>query len=486
MNFFTDPHPTRLERLFDQAVDRHALLAPGDAVLVAVSGGPDSTALLHLLHARAERLGLRIGVGHLDHGLRPESAEEARAVECLAGELGVEVHVERADVHAVRRRLGTSVEAAAREARYDFLRRTAVRHGYSTIALGHHADDNAETLLLNLLRGSGRTGLGGIRPVRDGMFIRPLLQASRADIEAYLRGRGIDWLTDASNADPRLRRNRIRHHLIPLLERDFQPAVRRVLSRAAEVLAEEEVWITGLLQPVVERLLRAEAPGRVALDAAGLAALPPAAGRRVVRAALGRVCGDLQRIGCGHVEAVLEAASEQHLPGGVRVRRTLQEVVFERVAAGGRLLPPAPGPDYEYRLDGCGTLVIAETGEAIRISEVLPGEPAAGFGTDPLTARLDAEAVPFPLTIRNRRPGDRFHPLGAGGSQRLKKFFGDHKVASSERRSCPLLVSAGRIVWVAGHRLDERARVTAATRRVITAERLVAPEPRDDYHAPIV
>jgi len=477
---YTDPLPTRLERLFDQAVDRHALLAPGDAVLVAVSGGADSTALLHLLHGRAERLGLRLGVGHLDHGLRPESAAEALAVERLAGELGLAAHLERADVRLLRRRLGTSVEAAGREARYDIFRRTAERHGYRKVALGHHADDNAETLLLHLLRGSGRAGLGGIRAVRDGMFIRPLLQAFRPDIEAYLRGRGIGWLTDASNADPGLRRNRIRHELIPLLERDFQPAARRVLSRTAEVLAEEEAWITDLLQPVVERLLRAEAPGRVALDAPGLAALPPAAARRVVRAALGRVRGDLRRIDCGHVEAVLEAAGERHLPGGVRVRCSPREIVFERVAAGGRLLPPAPGPDYAYRLEGCGTLVIAETGEAIRISEPPPGAPVAAFGPDPFTACLDAEALRFPLTIRNRRPGDRFRPLGAGGSQTLKKFFGDHKVAPSERQSCPVIVSDGGIVWVAGHRLDERARVTPATRRVVTAERLVASDRRDD------
>ena len=281
-----DPHPTRLERLFDQAVDRYALLAPGDAVLVGVSGGADSTALLHLLRARGERLGLRLGVGHLDHGLRPESPAEARAVECLAGELGVAVHCERADVRALQRQLGTSVEAAGREARYDFFRRTAERHGYTKVALGHHADDNAETLLLNLLRGSGRPGLGGIRAMRDGIYIRPLLRAFRSDIDAYLRGRGLRWVEDATNADESLRRNRIRHQLIPLLERDFQPAARAVLSRAAEVLAAEEAWIDELLQPIVERLLQERAPGRVALDAAALAELPVAVRRRVVRTAL--------------------------------------------------------------------------------------------------------------------------------------------------------------------------------------------------------
>ena len=475
-----DPHPTRLERLFDQAVDRYALLAPGDAVLVGVSGGADSTALLHLLRARGERLGLRLGVGHLDHGLRPESPAEARAVECLAGELGVAVHCERADVRALQRQLGTSVEAAGREARYDFFRRTAERHGYTKVALGHHADDNAETLLLNLLRGSGRPGLGGIRAMRDGIYIRPLLRAFRSDIDAYLRGRGLRWVNDATNADESLRRNRIRHQLIPLLERDFQPAARTVLSRAAEVLAAEEAWIDELLQPIVERLLQERAPGRVALDAAALAELPVAVRRRVVRTALGRVRGDLQRIGFDHVESVLNATGARHLPGGVCVSRTPRGIVIERAAAAGRPGPAAPGPDYEHRLAGCGTLVIPETGEAIRLVEAPPGEAGGPLGGDPFTARLDAETVQFPLTIRNRRPGDRFHPLGAGGSQTLKKYFGDHKVAPAERRSCPLLLSDDRIVWVAGHRLDERVRITPGTRRVLTAERLVAPAREDD------
>jgi tRNA(Ile)-lysidine synthase len=469
-----DPHPTRLDHLFDQTIDRHRLLVAGDAVLVAVSGGPDSTALLHLLLARVERLSLRLGVGHLDHGLRPESSREALAVERLAGELGVAAHLERTDVRTLQRRLGTSVEAAGREARYDFFRRTAERHGYTKVALGHHADDNAETLLLNLLRGSGRSGLGGIRAVRDGIYIRPLLRAFRPDIEAHLRGRGVRWLSDASNTDVSLRRNRIRHHLIPLLERDYQPAVRAVLSRAADVLAAEEAWIGELLQPLVDRLLQERAPGCVVLDAAALAELPVAVRRRVVRAGLRRVRGDLQRIGWEHVERVLDAAGACHLPGGVRVSRTRREIVIERVATAGRPRPAAPGPDYEYRLAGCGTLVIAETGEAIRLAEVPPGEVAAPLGGDPFAVQLDAEAVQFPLTIRNRRPGDRFHPLGAGGSQKLKKYFGDHKVGPAERICCPLLLSGERIVWVAGHRLDERARITPGTRRVLTAERLVA------------
>jgi tRNA(Ile)-lysidine synthase len=464
------PPPSRLDVLFDQAVARHGLIAPGDAVLVGVSGGPDSTALLHLLHARAARLRLRLAVGHLDHGLRPESAGDAAAVARMAAVLGLACHLERADVEALRRRTRMSVETAAREARFDFFRRTAERHGYTRVALGHHAGDNAETLLLNLLRGSGRRGLGGIRPLRDGLYVRPLLRAQRRDIEAFLAARNLAFLSDHTNLDASIRRNRIRHELIPLLERDYRPGALAALSRAAELLAEEDAWIDELTAPLLTGLLRATAPGRLELEAAGFDRLPPAAQRRILRGALQRVQGGLRRVGFEHLEAARAGACR--LPGGLRVTRTGTAIVIEHSVAPARPGPAAPPPQWEYRLPACGTLRIPETGEVLRLAETPPTGAAGG---DPFRVLLDADALAFPLTLRNRRPGDRFHPLGAPGSQTLKKFFIDHKVPDEERRRCPLLVSGDRIVWVAGHRVDERARVRPETRRVLAAERSIAP-----------
>lgn len=464
-----DPPPTRLDSVFDQAVTRHGLIAPGDAVLVGVSGGPDSTALLHLLHARAERLRLRLGVGHLDHGLRPESAADAAAVARMASDLGLPYHLERADVDALRRRMRMSVETAAREARFDFFRRAAERHGYTRVALGHHAGDNAETLLLNLLRGSGRRGLGGIRPLRDGLYVRPLLRAHRSDIDAFLAARGLVSLSDRTNLDPSIRRNRIRHELIPLLEREYRPGALVALSRAAELLAEEDAWIDELAAPLLTRLLRSAAPGRLELEAAGFDRQPPAAQRRILRAALQRVHGGLRRVGFVHLEDA--RAGTRHLPDGLRVTRTGAAIVVERSVAPARPRPDAP-PQWEYRLPACGTLHIAETGEVLRVAET---SPTGAAGDDPFRVLLDADALVFPLTVRNRRPGDRFHPLGAPGSQTLKKFFIDHKVPAEERLRCPLLLSGDRIVWVAGHRVDERVRVRPETRRVLAAERSIAP-----------
>jgi len=265
------------------------------------------------------------------------------------------------------------------------------------------------------------------------------------------------------------------------LEDDYRPGVHATLSRTAEVLAAEEEWIEDLLRPVFERLITDRRPERLALAAADLGALPVAAARRIVRSALQLVRGDLGRIGFAHVEQIIHlsrlsgAAGPVHLPGNLRVLRHQDQLVFARQDPGLVLeTPQTPPGDYEYSLPEGGLLTIRETGDRIRLSEVLRHDVADPKAADAQTAFLDRDAVQFPVTIRNRRPGDRFYPLGAGGSQKLKKFFNDHKVPDAERRRCPLLVSSGRILWVAGHRIDHQARISPLTRRVLKAEVLVA------------
>ena len=457
------------------------MIAAGDSILVGVSGGPDSVALLHLLLARVQRYQLRLGVAHLDHSLRPESERDADFVRRMAVGLGLAVYMDKIDVVRMQRQLHLSLEEAARKARYDFFQRTAGQHGYAKVAIGHHADDNAETLLLHLLRGSGRLGLGGIRPIRQGVYIRPLIRAGRTDIENYLRIRGSAFLNDRTNTDSAMLRNRIRQRLIPLLESDYRPGLRAILSRTAEVLAAEEEWIEELLRPVFERLITDRRPEGLALAAAGIGELPLAAARRIVRSALRLARGDLGRIGFAHVEQIIHLsrlsgeAGPVHLPGNLRVLRHQDQLVFAQQDPGRVFEPPRTLPgDYEYSLPEGGVLMIRETGDRIRLSEVPRHALADPTVADAQTAFLDRDAVQFPVTIRNRRPGDRFNPLGAGGSQKLKKFFCDHKVPDAERRRCPLLVSGGRILWVAGHRIDHQARIKPLTRRVLKAEVLVA------------
>ncbi len=469
----------RLDRLVDRLVDQHRLLSGGEAVLVGVSGGPDSVALLLLLAERAPGRGVRLGIAHLHHGLRPEADRDEEFVRRLAVELRLPVHVRRADVRAHRQRHRLSLEEAARALRYAFLEDVLAAHGYTKIALGHHADDNAETLLLNLLRGSGPLGLAGIPAVRDNRYIRPLLMAQRADIEAYLAARGIQAVNDASNVAETFRRNRIRHRLIPQLERDYHPQVRRVLGRTSLILQAEEEWLEALIDPIYENALVDAGAGWVGLSAASLRRMPAAAGRRVIRRALRHAKGDLRRIGFDHVERVRAlaqrpAAGPLHLPGGVRVRsrdETIAVWVGEAAAAG---RDPAPPPDFAYPLAGCGALRIRETGDELVLAEVAVEAIPAPWPADPRQAYMDIDAVAFPLVVRNGRPGDRFAPLGTAGTQTLKKYFIDHKVDRAERRRCPLLLGGGRILWIAGHRLDRSAAVTPQTRRVIKAERRVA------------
>lgn len=482
----TGAHPaSRLERLVDEAVARHGLIAEGDGILIGVSGGPDSVALLHLLAARASAGRLRLGVAHLDHGLRPESVRDAEFVRTMAVGLGLDVYVERVDVAGMQQRSHLPLEEAAREVRYGFFRKTAGRHGYAKVALGHHADDNAETLLLHLLRGSGRLGLGSIRAIREGVYIRPLIRATRSDIEQYLRIRKLPFLTDCTNTDTAILRNRIRHRLFPLLESDYQPGVRAILSRTAEVLADEEDWIEGLLRPFMARMTTGDRPGRLTIAAADFGQMPVAAARRIVRAAVRRVQGNLRRIGFAHVEQIIHLSRRRgeagplHLPGDVRVRIEQDELVFERRAATGvPALPRESSGDYEYTLSGCGVLAIRETGDRLSLCEVPRDALADPKTAGPQTAFLDRDAVHFPVTVRNRRPGDRFAPLGAGGTQKLKKFFSDHKVPAAVRRCCPLLVSDGRILWVSGYRIDQQARVGRHTRAVLKAELSLA-KPQD-------
>lgn len=465
--------PVRLEQRFDETVARYDLIARGDAVLVAVSGGPDSVALLHLVAERKSKWQLRVGVAHLDHGLREESARDADFVRMLAERHALTLHTERVDVRDLQCRRRLSIEAAGREARYRFFKQTVERRGFNKVALAHHADDNAETLLLNLLRGSGRLGLGGMPPMREGCFIRPLIRADRAEVLDYLRRRGLPALADPSNDYNGFLRNRIRNQLIPLLEKDYQPGVRAVLQRSAEALREEEEWIESQIQPLFEQTVLARPPGPLALDVMVLRRFAPAAQRRIVRAGLHLVQGDLRRIAFAHIAAILDLVDRPgdggplHLPENLRVRRR------DNVLTIGRGDAPDAG-DYSYQMDRCGMVTVAETGEGIALTAIEPEQAANPSDAGPLTVFLDAAAVEFPVTIRNFRPGDRFAPLGLDGTQKLKKFFIDHKVPRDRRRRCPLLLSQGRILWVAGHRVSHCARLNDRTRQVLKAELILA------------
>ena len=482
---------TRCIRTAEQALATHKMIAEGGAVLVAVSGGPDSMALLHALLRLAPEKRLRLGVAHLNHRLRPGDAESDEVlVHQTASAAGLSYFTEKADVLEIRRTRGLSTEEAAREARYQFLEKTARTHGFSAIALGHHADDNAELVLMNLLRGSGPLGLAGMPPKRvflpaepgqgEILLIRPFLSIYRKEILAFIAENNIPSVTDKTNTDLRYRRNRIRRELLPLIREHYNPNIDDTLNRTARILRFEKEWADHLLAPYFENAEQAGPDEGIVLSRFEICATHRAAGRRIVRMAIERAKGDLRQIGFRHIDAILTLASRSgasgslDLPGRMRVTVRNERLVFKKEARPLRQIPPritgGDSVNFQHHLENPGNLFIPEVHITVRAamipSDIRPDFRNAGHRT----AFFDMDAMSFPLTVRSPEPGDRFTPLGMTGRQKLKKYFIDHKIPADQRTRCPVLESDGRLVWLMGYRMEDAVKITAKTKRVLKVE----------------
>ena len=455
--------------------------AGASSLVVAVSGGPDSMALLHaLLHLRG-RMGLSLRGAHLDHGLRGDAgAADAAFVADIFADAGVPYDVEKADVAAYRAAHRLSLEQAAREVRYAFLARVYREHGADAVALGHTADDQGETILMHVVRGSGLTGLRGMepwssRPV-DGTevrFVRPLLGLPRADTEAYCRALGLRPRTDESNRSPDFTRNRVRTELLPLLE-ELNPAVRDALLRLSTAAARELSY----LDAEVDRLWEDAAEvrdDRVALDRSTVARLPKALRTHVLRRAVAAVKGDLDGVHLSHADDMMRllkgpAGRAIDLPGGLRFHVGYDEAIVARADAD---LCPLPRLDGEHPLTAPGETRVGAWTIVIRLADRpdddalrLPRDGRAGGYADPV-ARMSLRALAGGLVLRTRRPGDSFHPLGAPGRKKLQDFMVDAKVPASWRDRVPLVVTPRGIAWVAGWRIAEWCRVTPEDRQIV-------------------
>jgi tRNA(Ile)-lysidine synthase len=457
------------------------MLKPGDSVLVGVSGGPDSVALFHLLLTFAPRFPLRLGVAHLNHCLRQnDSDKDAEFVASLAGGFDIPCYIHKANVRKYQIENKLSLEEAARRVRHTFLNKMAEKNRFNKIALGHHFDDNAELVLMNLFRGSGPLGISGIPPVRDGKIIRPLLQSNRSQIIAFLDQNGLKYISDASNRDTRFLRNRIRHDLIPLLKTSYNPKISQSLNRLASIIRSEEEWIEDVIHPLFEKAAINIQDGRIALSVSILNQIHVAAQRRIIRKAISKIKGNLKRIGLTHIDSAIDLVESGpvygniDLPDRIRIQRKGDVLLFSREKNRLRNADVTSGRAemfaFEYRIEKPESIFIKEINAHIKFTEMgienLPDLSRTGQNT----GFFDRDALSFPLVLRNFRHGDRFTPLGMTGTQKIKKFFIDKKVPGKERIKCPILLCRGKIIWVAGYRIDESVKVKPTTKNVLKVE----------------
>jgi tRNA(Ile)-lysidine synthase len=471
----------------------HSLWDGDTRVLAAASGGSDSIAMLLLLHDLHSRSEVRLdAVAHLNHAIRAEADADEAFCRDLAHDLGIPFVSSRVDVPALARRRRQSIEVAARGARRRFLDEVMQSRGADRIATAHTQDDQAETVLLRLLRGAGRRGLGAIAPSR-GRLIRPVLWATRQELRRELERRGQRWREDSTNADVNHPRNRVRHELLPYLERHFNPAVRASLARTADLARSDEELLARHAAAAAVHVVQVT-DGSARLDLPALARLPGAVARRVVLNALSAVRPQTSGA-LGHVEAVLDVAAGRRGGAdiaGLRVEHSRESVVLVRrdprgsVPARFQADLPIPG---EVRLPGIGIVIQAEGPFAT--DAVGPGGAAGDLGST--AGRLErgdvlvaADGLGPTLIVRSRQPGDRLRPLGLGGSKKLQDLLVDRKVDRRERDNVPIVTdTSGRIVWVAGHAIGEEFRVTDRTNAVIIlklrriSSRIRQPAPSD-------
>lgn len=427
-------------------------LGPGERILVAVSGGPDSMALLHLFLRWDKE---RIGVFHLNHRFRAEAAEEARFVADYAERFSVPAHITSYDINRYLRQSGDSKQQGARKIRYRLLRACAEKEGYARIALGHHGDDQAETVLMRLLRGSGLHGLGGIPPMR-GPFIRPLLAMAKTDIINYCKEFEIPYVEDASNWEPVYLRNKIRHELLPLLEREYNPEITRQLIQLATLAREDELELQRQAEAICSQHSSWDG-GQIRFKRGVFGCLSVAMQRRVLRALLAKYRGNLRRIGFNHIE--------------IWRRNLLKNSAFSLSLP---RIPVSATADFIYVGEFVG-----ENWEPGVLA--VPGEIQAGaftikaelFSADKLPARcgqsedFDYEKLSFPLLVRPRQDGDRLHPFGASGTKKVKDLLIEARVPADRRDYLPIVCDQKKIIWIPTVRRGDAAPLTEATKSVV-------------------
>jgi len=511
---------------FKETLRRYRLIRAGDHVLLAFSGGADSTALLALLLELQKESFFQLSLAHFNHLLRKNAVHDEEFVLDMARRFALPFYAGREDVGAYAKKNNRSVEEAGRLLRYEFLKRTAAKIGANKIATAHTMTDQAETFIMRLLRGSGSRGLGGIYPAVDGLIIRPLIGIERSEIERFLKRMKLPFRRDESNRDKRYLRNKIRLVLMPYLRKYFEPGIVPLLARTAEILREEDDFVEKAVVREEKRILtdiktgsplktaagkylrkmdangfsadreaaasesgeagRATMRGlsspenELALDAQALGRLHPALARRLVRNFIVFHKGDLRRISFKDIETILDLSEGKVFPvkKGLVLRRAGGLIIRVPDGTGGggnssisSSRPVRPGFDHVYLWDGAGEIDIPEAGIRLRGRRISKKKAASIPFDDGVRAFVDVDKVKFPLLIRGRAEGDRYRSIGSPGRKKLKEILRQRRVPVWQRDALPVFLSADEIVWVPGCPVGEAFKVGIETKKVLLIER---------------
>jgi tRNA(Ile)-lysidine synthase len=447
-----------------ETLKKHSMIASGDRILIGLSGGADSACLLTLLNTLSAEYDIGVSAAYIDHGLRPdEIPNEIDFCRQLCSGLGIDFTTRSIEPAAFAKQEGLSKQDASRELRYKALQDIASEKSCNKIALAHNADDLAETVLMHLIRGSGPLGLAGIPPVRKS-FIRPLIGISRKEVEAHINKEGTGYMTDSSNMKDDYLRNRIRHFIVPAIKninKDFIATV----SRTTDIIREEERYLEIQVTKTLMKLISRKSDSTIELFLLPMEALDKALLRRVLRRALAETRG-LKGLGLVHIEDIIKlikngrSGDRIYLPDSIRAIKAYSTLI---------LTSETPARLSEYSLAGPGEVTLTESSQVISV-RIFNKVDVDGLGDGKRFVCLDADSVEFPLTIRPRKTGDSFYPLGLGKRKKIQDFFVDEKIPRDRRDIIPLLISKDNIALVVGFRVDDRFKVNDNTIRVLVLE----------------
>jgi tRNA(Ile)-lysidine synthase len=447
-------------------IAKYNLLQPNERVLLALSGGPDSTALAVTLAQIAPAMGVKLLVAHFNHGLRGrESDRDERQASRLAKQLGLSFVSRKMNKAGIPK--GLSPEDFYRRQRYLFLDEVAKSNHAHKIALGHNLQDQSETVLLHLLRGSGLEGLKGIVPLRDGKYIRPLIEVSREEILAFLDEAGIAYWQDSSNESKLHLRNKVRLELLPYLRKEYNPKIDEALAQMAEIIREENILIKECVDKALKSTCVKKQKSKILLNIEYLNMLPLAIQRRLLKELLENFSLQKNGITFLHINSIgkllhnLESGRKICLPFGIEARREYENLVLERSKECAKLL------EYSYHLDIPCEVLIRERKLTVRLQIVKKDKIDFNVKNKDY---FDLDKIKFPLFLRNRREGDWFQPLGMAGRQKLKSFFINHKITQQKRNEIMLLANQQAVIWIENMHLNDQVKITPETKNVLELE----------------